>query len=94
MSLASLIESQLSSYVAGEISLNEFEDWFAGSTWDIRNREGEAARRLAYAIELRLAEHSAGHLTESEMKHEFRQLLAGPSAQPLQPATAHKAEPK
>jgi len=94
MSLATMIESRLRAYLSREASLQEFEDWFVPSTWDVRNRQGETVRQLAYAIELRLAEYTAGHLTESELQHELRQLISNAPSEPLQPTAAQKTGPK
>jgi len=69
---ASEIRQKLAGFLAGEIDLDTFEDWIVRNTWDVHQWGDEDARNLSYAIELRLSEHSSGHLPESELKRELR----------------------
>jgi len=68
---ASEIHEQLVRLLVREISLNKFEGWFAQKTWNIQLHSSESAQKLTYAIELRLSEHSSGHLTEDELRKEL-----------------------
>ena len=65
------IKDHLLDYLAGRITLEQFEDWFVLETWDEKE-----ADHLATEIDLRLAEHSNGHLPEDQLKEEFRALHA------------------
>lgn len=69
------IREQVANYLAGESSLDSFDEWFTGKTWNIHQHGNQAAQRLAYAIELRLAEHSSGHLGDDELDKELSELL-------------------
>ena len=42
--------------VLTKVSLDEFEDWLAQSSWDMHKDADDDARKLVGAIELRLAE--------------------------------------
>ena len=66
------IRDWLARYLAGEIPLEDFEDWFVRRSWNMQEGSPEAAQKLASAIELRLAEHSSGHLTEEKLRGELR----------------------
>ena len=69
------IRDWLARYLAREIPLEEFEDWFVRQSWNMQEGSPEAAQRLASAIELRLAEHSSGHLTEEDLQRELRSFV-------------------
>ncbi|HZR30631.1 MAG TPA: hypothetical protein VFA76_02095 [Terriglobales bacterium] len=77
MSLIELRE-QIAKLISGKLSLDDFEDWFAQRSWNMHKDSEIDAQRLAYAIELRLAEHDNGHLPEAELQRELRQLLESP----------------
>ena len=62
------IRDRLADYVLGHQTLVEFEDWFAPVAMEIERSDNPAAMSLAYLIELRLAEYTSGHWTESELK--------------------------
>jgi hypothetical protein len=68
------IRTQLRRYVRGEISLESFEEWLAPRIWTIEASNDPAAEDLAYAIDLRLAEHSSGHWTDTELRDLLNQL--------------------
>ena len=62
------LKNKLSEYIAGEITLSEFKDWFVPTYWNVHKRDDEELSNLVYDIELRLAEYSNGDWTESELK--------------------------
>ena len=66
------IREQVARYLDDDITLAQFQEWFAPVLWDIESRANKAAIELAYEIELLLAELSQHHRTEAE----FRELLA------------------
>jgi hypothetical protein len=96
----SQIREKLGRYLRGDVSLDSFEDWLVERSWGMHKDSQESAQRLASAIELRLAEHSSGHLGERELKDELRQFANPPvveisfgNVQPapqLEPATNDK----
>ena len=71
----SAIFEQLSRYLGNQISLDEFEDWFVQASWNAHLESDPVARKLVSAIELKLAEHSSGHLSETDLQEELRALI-------------------
>lgn len=69
------IHEKLAEYLAGEITLCEFEDWFFPETWDIDQTDNTALINLVYGIKLSLAEFSNGDWTEAELRSMLRPLL-------------------
>jgi hypothetical protein len=74
-SLETVIREQLTRYLSGEISLQEFQRWFISTTWDVEQSNDLAAEELAQAIELRLAEYTNGDWTEQELRGWLRSLV-------------------
>jgi hypothetical protein len=68
------VYSQLVRYLANQLPLTEFRDWFDQNTWEVDQSGNPEAMRLASAIELRLAEFSTGHWTEDELRQQLRPL--------------------
>lgn len=85
------IRDRLFSYLTRQISLNEFEDWLVQQSWNMHQDSDDAAQRLVGAIELRLAEYSADHLTEDALERELKGLIASSAtvsienARPIEP---------
>jgi len=69
------LRNQLVRMLGNEVSLDDFEDWLVQRSWNIHQNSDLLAQRLAYAIELRLAEYSSGHLSNDELRKELLQLL-------------------
>jgi hypothetical protein len=69
------IRERLVRYLANEISLNEFEDWFFSETWDVDQVNNLDLLRLVYGVKLRLAEFSHGDWTEDELRSHLRSFL-------------------
>lgn len=57
MATALEIRQQLTRLLAGEVSLDEFQDWFVPCTWNIHLTGDTEARELAYEIKGVLAEY-------------------------------------
>jgi hypothetical protein len=74
----SQIREKLGRYLRRDLSLDQFEDWIAQQSWNMHRDSSDPAQRLASAIELRLAEHSSGHLEEDALREDLRQ-FANPS---------------
>ena len=95
------LRQQLAKYLNGEMSLDHFEDWLVQRSWNMHRDSDEAAQKLGSMIELRLAEHSSGHLDEEHLRDEFRPLVTTYSAvvsfgQPVAPmpsSDAHFSSP-
>jgi hypothetical protein len=62
-------------YLAGEASLDDFERWFIPATWDLEARADVKTLRLAYGINLLLAERAQEHVTEPELQRDLRTLV-------------------
>ena len=77
------IRDRLAVQLRGDLSLDDFEDWLVSQSWNMHQWASQADQRLAFAIELRLAEHDAGHLSDEDLARELRQLLQIPPAQPI-----------
>ena len=48
------IRQQLARYLAKQITLDDFEDWFVAESWNVHRDENTAATDLVFEIELRL----------------------------------------
>ena len=79
--LADQIREQIASYLAKGIDLDSFEDWITLNTWNIARSADLQSRQLAFAIELRLSEHSSGHLPEEQLRDELSAILSSRMAQ-------------
>ena len=69
------IRSCLAEYVTGQATFEEFNDWFAPILWEVEDRGEPAATDLAYRIEGAVAEYSAGHLTEEDLRREMESIV-------------------
>jgi len=74
-SLLSEIRDHLRQYLSREITLDDFRDWFDAETWDIIDKCPAATQQLAGEIELRVAEFTNGHLSETELRTMLQNLL-------------------
>ena len=78
MTLGSEIRSQLLRCLSDQISIEEFEDWFAPATWNVHQSGDRDAEFLTGVIELLLAEFSSGHLSEAELPRQLWRLMNPP----------------
>jgi hypothetical protein len=69
------IRNKLASYLVDEISLEEFEDWFVPSSWNVVNSPNRIAIDLVYEIELLLAEFHNECWNEDELRGYLRPLV-------------------
>lgn len=70
----------LSRLIGGSLSLDEFEDRFVVETWNSQENPDQRVAELTYAVELRLAEHSAGHLPYPALLSELNQMVSAQQA--------------
>lgn len=68
------IKDHLASYLAGQTELSEFHDWLIPATWHI-DLAPESDKRIAYRVQLLLAEFSGGDRTEEELRSAFWDVL-------------------
>jgi len=89
------IRKQLARYLAGEIALSGFQDWFVPRAWNVDKRGDHYVAQLVHSIELKFAEYSSGHWTEDELKQTLRPLLTNytvrMSAAPHMDSVTHSA---
>ena len=71
------IREQLRRLVEDPNRLEEFEDWIVQKSWNMHLDSDPVAQALVASIELRLAEHSGGHLSLDQMIEDFYSLLNG-----------------
>ena len=64
------------SYLSGEMSLAQLEDWLVPATWDVHRTGNARAEQLASDILLHLAEHSDGWLSEVELRQRLHEMVA------------------
>jgi hypothetical protein len=75
MATASEIRAKIADFLSGEIPLEAFEDWFALKTWNVHQWGDSALVSLVHQVELRLSEHSAGHLESEQLREQLRQFV-------------------
>jgi len=69
------LRNQLIRLLNDELSIDDFEDWFVQNSWNVHKVPDLVAQRLAYAVELRLAELSNEHLPQDDFRREIAQLV-------------------
>jgi hypothetical protein len=69
------IKDRLQQYVAGTITLREFQEWFAPLAWDLDDGGDPATEDLINVIQLRLFEFGHGDWSEPELRTRFRDEL-------------------
>lgn len=83
------IREHLADWIAGTISLSEFEDWFVPATWNIRGDVDLID--LVDEIELNISEYSGGYLSAQLLKTVMRKLIGQPEEAPAAPIAAGSA---
>jgi hypothetical protein len=69
------IREQLARYIAGDISLGAFREWFSPRAWNIDQRADASTARVVHEIDLMLAEFDHGDWTEEEVKRLLNPLV-------------------
>lgn len=69
------MREQLARYLVKELSLEDFQIWFAPVLWNIERSLSRPAVELAYEIALRIAEFSNGHWTQEELRNNLLPLV-------------------
>ena len=67
------IRKRVDSFLAGESSFVELQDWLVGRTWDIEERGDPKAVDLTYEIKLAFAEHSRGDISMNELRSRLKE---------------------
>jgi len=66
--LQSEICDKLTRYLGGEVTLQDFEDWFFPVLWDLAEERDSESRRLAGSISNMMAEYSRGDRSEGSLR--------------------------
>ena len=66
--LEKAIRHHLARYLAGDLSLNELQDWLVNATWNMEATASPDTAQFAYSLELVLAEFSSGFLTPAQLR--------------------------
>lgn len=69
--LEEAIRRQVRRYLAGDMSLNEFSDWFVGETWDVERTSPEETQQLVYKIDNALIRYSEDLINLGELRDIF-----------------------
>jgi len=69
--LALAIREHLARYITGEITIQQFREWFSPRAWNIHQHADTPTVQLAHEIDLLLAECDHGDWTEDELKQHF-----------------------
>jgi hypothetical protein len=85
------IRERLASWLSGNISLAEFEDWFVPETWNMHKFNDREAESLVDDIELSLSEYSGGYLSREQLLDAMRSVLASGSPNYVIGATADRS---
>ncbi|MBI4507942.1 MAG: hypothetical protein HY691_20640 [Chloroflexi bacterium] len=70
------IRVELARYLDGEISLEQFEDWFLPATWNVHLAGEDEAANLAYDIDAVLAQASSERWPETRIKAALGRVLS------------------
>lgn len=73
--LDAAIREHIYRFLAGEINLSTFEEWFVGATWDSIAAADTPLTSLIGAVELALAEYSSGHADIRELRDDLQGAL-------------------
>ena len=76
--MRAIISTLVRRYVAGDISLRDFQDWFIPATWDVAKCPDKEIVKAVRNIQLSLAEFSSGDLTEAQLKNDLAAHLSAP----------------
>lgn len=68
MVAAEEIRVRLADYVLGEISLEDFEDWFVANSWNAHQSGDPDLQRLVFEIEAKLSEYSGDQIDEQVLR--------------------------
>jgi hypothetical protein len=85
------IRSAIGDFLAKKQTLDGFEDWLIGHTWNIHKSGELDSQILAYEVELRLAEYHADALSEEDLRLELQHVANTFRADPNQQVSVFSA---
>jgi hypothetical protein len=62
------IRERVNSFLSGNLTLAQFQDWLVANTWDVEEHGDPHATDVTYEIKLALAEHSRGDISGNELR--------------------------
>jgi hypothetical protein len=74
-SLAIAIRERVDAFLAGDLTLPQFQEWLVANTWDVEERGDPHATDLTYEIKLALAEHSRGDISGHELRDRMSEAI-------------------
>lgn len=91
------IREHLARYLAGEITLQAFEDWFVPASWNVHRSGNDEAARLTYEIEAVLLQAAAERWPEQRVKDRLAPFVENYTVTlgehlPIRVATASRTE--
>ena len=69
------LRNRIAQVIVGNVSLDDFEDWFVGASWNVHAQADPRLAQLVGAVELHLAEYSSGHRDERQLRSGLKRLL-------------------
>jgi hypothetical protein len=69
------VRAKLEELLSDELGLEDFEDWLVQRSWNMHLDSSAVAQDLVSAIELALAEHSSGHLSDEQLREDLSSCL-------------------
>jgi hypothetical protein len=69
------IRDKAVAFVAGKLSLRQFEDWFVPGTWDQHQVDDPEAESLADSIELSISEYTDGLSSDAQLRQEIAEAI-------------------
>ena len=70
------LSKKVAAYRSRQIVLDEFEEWFRGSSWGWYDKAGEPLSDVIAAVEIAISSYESGELTEDELRKELAAAIA------------------
>ena len=62
------IRQAIVDYLSDKMDFDQFDEWFAQNTWNIREKGDRQSQDLAYSVESKIAEFSGGFVSENILR--------------------------
>lgn len=69
--LDNAIREHIYRFLAGDLELQAFEDWFVSAVWDVVGEANPNLTALIGSVELALAEYTSGHATIIDLREDL-----------------------
>ena len=74
-SLAFDIRAWVTAFLAGELTLPQFQEWLVARTWNVEGHGAPMTTDVTYEIKLALAEHGRGDISQNELHRRLRDAI-------------------